>query len=286
MIEYTQFPNLYVLGFAKSGTSHLCKVLSSSKDVFIPSEKEPHYFSDDLLSGEYQTSLKHYLQYYNDAHVKYRLDGSVSYIYSKVAVKKILECSVDPIFLIMVRNPFERMMSHYRFNVRNMVESRNFENALLNVEGFSKQWLYDYVQMSDYNTQMRRLLEATGLGVKLKLIEYGEYRSNPSLVVQKISNFLEIEVPISEEINKEVNVSNVPKVEVINRILNVDKPWKNVVKNLLPRDFRRSIKKYIHNINVSNVKVRCEQTTYTKELQKNMNLEFEQFRERYSEFYL
>lgn len=286
MIKNAQFPNLYVLGFAKSGTSHLCRILSSSKDVFIPNEKEPHYFSDDLLLGEYQTSLKEYLGYYNNTRVRYRLDGSVSYIYSKVAVKNILECSVDPIFMIMVRNSFERMMSHYRFNVRNMVESRSFENALLNVEGFSKQWMYDYVQMSDYDTQMSRFLETTGLGVNVKLIDYDEYRSNPSLVVQKISKFLEIKVPISEDINKNVNVSNVPKVEAINRILNVDKPWKKVVKDFLPRDLRRSIKKYIHNINVSDVKVRCEQTTYTRELQKNMNLEFEKFRKYYSELYL
>lgn len=286
MINSDRFPNLYVLGFAKSGTSHLCTVLSSSKDVFIPNEKEPHYFSHDLLSAEYRISLKDYLEYYNNAHVKYRMDGSISYVYSKVAVKKILECSTDPIFIIMVRNPFERMMSHYRFNVRNMVETRSFESAIRNAEGFSRNWLYDYVQMSDYSTQISRLLETTGLGVKLKLIDYDEYLFNPSEVVQKLSVFLEIEVPISDQLRKKVNVGNVPKVELINRILNVDKPWKGVVKKCLPREFRRNMKKYIHNVNVSDVKVRCEQTGYTRELQKNMNVEFKQFRETYSELYL
>ncbi|SDF99227.1 Sulfotransferase family protein [Onishia taeanensis] len=286
MNERAVMPNLFVPGFAKSGTSHLCSVLSRSDDIFLPHEKEPHYFSDDLVPDSYRTNESTYLSFYHKAMSRYRLDGSVSYMYSHRAFENIVSACDAPCFLILVRHPFDRMVSHYKFNVRNGVEKRSFPDAVRNLDGFKQQWLYDYYEMSDYDPQVKRLLNSVESSTQVRMIDYRDYREDPEGVVGRIAEYLEVDVPLDEMLHKVVNVSKKPKFPLINDIIRVDKGWKQVAKSAIPFKLRRSIKKYVHNKNISEVDIPYMQDRYTDELKSEFDEMYVKFMSEYRGLYI
>ncbi|MEE9518630.1 MAG: sulfotransferase, partial [bacterium] len=41
-------PNFFIVGAPKCGTTSMTEYLKQHPDIFIPEEKEPHYFGSDL----------------------------------------------------------------------------------------------------------------------------------------------------------------------------------------------------------------------------------------------
>jgi hypothetical protein len=286
MTDKTDFPNLFVPGFAKSGTSHLCVALSESDDIFLPKEKEPHYFADDVVPDGYRTDRSSYLDQYCKAQSRYRLDGSISYLYSQTAMSHIAKTCAHPKFIVMVRHPFDRMMSHYKFNVRNSVEKRPFPQAILNAEGLSRQWVFDYRSMSNYTPQIARMAEVVDLAADVRFIDYGDYRHDPGRIVSQIAQFLNVDIPITDRISGEVNVSRRPKVQFVNDLISVDTSWKKVAKSFIPFKARRAFKKYVHRVNISDQEIVCAQNSYTDDMRAALDLSFANFKSAYGAFYL
>ena len=46
--EFVRRPNFFIVGAPKCGTTALYTYLAEHPDVFMPTFKEPHYFSPDL----------------------------------------------------------------------------------------------------------------------------------------------------------------------------------------------------------------------------------------------
>jgi len=279
-------PNLFVPGFAKSGTSHLCAVLAESPYIYLPKEKEPHYFADDLVPDSYRTDLASYQKFYSLSKAPYRLDGSVSYLYSNRAIARIVASCESPRFLVMVRHPFDRMLSHYRFNKRNGVETRPFTDAIRNANGLKKQWLYDYREMSDYPTQIDRLLSEVDGSAQVRLIDYSEYRSDPKAIIQRISNFLSVEIPTSDTLYRAINVSREPKFPSLNALLRVDTGWKKAVKKRVPFRLRRSIKKYVHNHNITKNDIPVHLDSHAEHFKSELDHAYLEFTSNYAKLYL
>ncbi len=105
-------PNLFIIGAPKCGTSSMMEYLSAHPKVFCSKIKEPHYFNSDS-NHRYCFSEKDYLRLFDGATADhfYQCEGSVWYLYSKVAIDEILKFNPDAKFIIMLRNPSEMYFS-------------------------------------------------------------------------------------------------------------------------------------------------------------------------------
>lgn len=104
-----QRPNFFILGAPKAGTTAMAQWLSEHPDVFMSAIKEPQFFNADH-GGGFEGGLAEYLKLFAAASARHRVigEGTVWYLYSRVAVKTILDVSPSARFLVMLRNPVDR----------------------------------------------------------------------------------------------------------------------------------------------------------------------------------
>lgn len=124
------YPNLFILGAPKCGTTALANWISSHPQIYVSASKEPHYFSEEY---RLTPTLEQYLENFDGATPQHlwRCDASVWQMYSSTAVPNILRVIADPKFVVMLRNPLEMapsMHSQQLFNGNELIT--DFTEAL------------------------------------------------------------------------------------------------------------------------------------------------------------
>ncbi len=127
-----RYPNLYLVGAPKCGTTSMAYYLGQHPEIFAPLLKEPTFFGSDLMTRAQRITKENYLQLYDEwATERYALDATTSYLASKAAPGDIFECAPEAKILVMVRNPVEAAYSLYWQNRFDMVEDLpTFEQSL------------------------------------------------------------------------------------------------------------------------------------------------------------
>lgn len=128
---FDTLPDFFVLGVAKSGTTSLHHYLRQHPELFLPYEKELHFFDADLK--DVPIDLDSYLGYFSDAGDRHTGDATPSYFRHVDAAgprMRNLYGDAPPRFLLLLRDPVERAYSHYLHNVSEGRESLSFEDAL------------------------------------------------------------------------------------------------------------------------------------------------------------
>ena len=108
------FPDFFIIGAPKCGTTSLSVYLSEHPEIIMSKPKEPHYFSTDIDNGRI-TSLKNYLNCFSKkSHNELMGEASTLYLYSQVAVPKILINNDNAKFIVMLRNPLDLIFSYHQ----------------------------------------------------------------------------------------------------------------------------------------------------------------------------
>ena len=113
-------PNFFILGAAHAGTTSFNNYLKSNPEVFASSIKEPNFFSPTinklhigLPSETTNFSLDEYLSLFSSVkNEKIICDASTRYLYDSQAPKLIHEFNPDSKFLVILRDPIERIQTH------------------------------------------------------------------------------------------------------------------------------------------------------------------------------
>jgi len=111
-------PNLFIIGAMKSGTTSLHNYLNSHPDVFMCEPKEPSYFVEEK---NYSKGENWYLDLFQGAGVA-PIVGESSTDYTKLPVykgvpEKIKQFNPDAKFIYIMRDPVERIISHYWYSI-------------------------------------------------------------------------------------------------------------------------------------------------------------------------
>ena len=107
--------NVFIIGAAKSGTTHLCNRLKDHSQIYLCDRKEPCFFSED---EEYNKGLEYYSSLFSKATEAHQvlIDGSTQYsrctIFKDVP-KRIFEAVPEAKFIYVMRHPIDRAFSHY-----------------------------------------------------------------------------------------------------------------------------------------------------------------------------
>jgi len=108
-----RFPNFFLIGAPKCGTTSLASWLSEHQRIFMCVPKEPCFFSTDIESIAAIESLDEYRSLFNgveEAHIAIG-EASTTYLRSFVAVTNILEHEPAAKFIVCLRNPIDMVVS-------------------------------------------------------------------------------------------------------------------------------------------------------------------------------
>lgn len=181
--KYKRWPDFFICGAARSGTTSLWNYLRQHPDIYMPSDfaqKEPSYFSE-----LYGLRDRHaYLRLFKNSRPDQLLgEASTSYLTSPDSAERIHREVPSARFIILLRNPVDRAYSLYKWMRENGYEPiTTFEEALRE-EGTSRlgpprfershrpefvrtngQYYYNYLYFHSglYHDQVKRYVDLFG----------------------------------------------------------------------------------------------------------------------------
>ena len=121
--------NIQILGVQKAGTSALAHFLSQHPDICLVEGKEAHVFdqpdyasqTDSLAFAEkrYGRKLAHY------GGEKYICDATPITLFNPTYLKRCVSYNPDAKFIVLLRDPVERALSHFAMSASRGREHRN-----------------------------------------------------------------------------------------------------------------------------------------------------------------
>jgi Sulfotransferase domain len=128
----TARPDFFIAGASKCGTTALFKYLSEHPQVYMARNKEPNFFCEDLKTTGGVYSLNEYRALFASA-PRDRLTGEAStlYLYSKVAIERVLAYNQNAKILIMLRYPVD---------AAHALHATAWSYRLENIEDFEEAW--------------------------------------------------------------------------------------------------------------------------------------------------
>jgi hypothetical protein len=224
-------PKFLIPGAGKSGTSSLCSYLSQHPQIFIPSVKEPAFFSTIRGVGHYPKGINTYKRIFDGADSTMTCgEGSTIYMYdptSPMLIKKHIE-KVKLIFVL--REPIERTYSNYWQDLKAGHRLPDFSNMIYNIDWNNydvykpdmfkiknRGWAYIYA--SDYQLHIKRFLEYFPRESMLFLLFEDMKQLDNNLFV-KIFTFLGVETNFNPKNLGKTNVSALPRYRLLARLFN------------------------------------------------------------------
>jgi Sulfotransferase domain len=179
-------PNLVVIGAAKCGTTSLHAYLDAHPEVAMSREKELHFFVERKNWGR---GLAWYESQFDDA-APVRGESSPGYsafpLYEGV-VERMAETIPRAKLVYLVRDPVERIVSHYTHRTVNWPEMGTLEQAL--ADSHVREWL---VAPSRYWLQLERYLSRFP-AEQILVVDSDELHAAREEVLRSIFAFLRVD---------------------------------------------------------------------------------------------
>lgn len=171
----SRYPEFFIVGAPRCGTTFLYQVLAAHPGVFMPTPKEPHYFSNDLSSGTpgdrnfFIASEDAYLRLFEPAGAgQVRGEADVLNLFSPAAAARIRAARPDARIVISLRDPVEQIRSfhnvRYRVGREGLRLAPALEAAPARAAGRRLPWkamnlhMYDYRAVARFSEQVERYL--------------------------------------------------------------------------------------------------------------------------------
>ncbi|MBS0419221.1 MAG: sulfotransferase domain-containing protein [Proteobacteria bacterium] len=196
-------PDFVIAGAPKCGTTALFEYLRRQPRIFIPHLKEPKFFCSDLKTTGGVYTLDGYRALFAGAHANIVTgEASTFYLYSRVAIEKIMAHNPRTKVIAILRNPVEAAhslhaarWSHRHENVRSFEQAWRIQSARLAGEQMPTGWpdpaTLQYGPMYCYAGQIRRMFEHVPPGQRY-IIVYEEFFADPVRHFAKLLQFLEV----------------------------------------------------------------------------------------------
>jgi len=202
------FPDFFVVGTVKAGTTSLYSYLKQHPDVFVPAVKELHFFAREInperfIRGYGKNDNAHirfvkneqeYLHYYRDADKKLKGDFAPSNLWSAHAAREIHNVNPNAKIIALVRQPVERAFSHWLMDLKNGWAKDSFVSSF---EHFAaspeKHWGNNrlYKELSLYTNALQRYYDVFPPD-QILVVDFDELTQNALSTFEKVLHFLEL----------------------------------------------------------------------------------------------
>ena len=239
-------PNLFIVGAPKSGTSSLYHYLWQHPDVLMSSAKEPCYLAPDFFCDRYPKSEAEYLKLFDDYSGELVVGEATStYLYSKLAAKRIKQYAPDAKIIAMLRNPAEMVPSLHAQRlkegweyIRDLAMAMKAEDERRHGKripkgfNFPKEYLL-YSEFPKYCEQLSRYYSEFDRD-KVHIIIFDDFVCRPDIEFVKVCRFLGISEKFKPEFTEE-NQASLPKYVPIHRALVLTMPYLSKIKELMEK---------------------------------------------------
>lgn len=167
-----------IIGAMKCGTSSLYSYLSGHPQICPAITKEPEFFSENQAHGVPVSRYSDLFSYDGSIH-RYTLDGSTGYAKypsEPNVAKNIYDYGISPKLIYIIRDPFDRIESHFNF----MRRSDNWSLDIVDEH---------LVSTCDYFLQIERYKEYFPPS-NLLLLDFDELRCDPRATLVRAYSFL------------------------------------------------------------------------------------------------
>lgn len=242
-------PNFVVIGAPKAGTTSLHGWLEQHPQIFVPPNKELHYFASPWLHdnsagpGDRRVlqdlvgSWDAYLAHYRDARASRAIgDVSPSYFYWWSSRDELRRRLGDPKIILLLRDPRQKAFSQYTHLLRDGRETLSFREALeaepeRTAKGFGDLWRY--VGSVRYAEPTARFLETFG-AERMKVMLFEDLVRAPGDSLREIFIFLGVDPDVEIDTGDVRNRSGAPRSRAVAGMLN-SPALRELARSVLPR---------------------------------------------------
>jgi hypothetical protein len=200
------FPDFFIIGAPRCGTTALSRYLSRHPQICFSRPKETHYFTQlSKLPSESELQSDYIDRYFSHRSSENRVagEGSVSYLQLPGPVEQILHFNPDAKFVAMVRNPLTVMPSYHQKMLFLLQENeRDFAKAWAlqaarargeNVPGTCiDARLLNYAEGARLGAQIERLFDVVGRE-RAHIIVFDDFAADTLGVYRSLLDFLELD---------------------------------------------------------------------------------------------
>ncbi len=254
-------PNFLVIGAQKAGTTSLYHYLKQHPAIFMPTLKEPHFFSsENEVSDEYPLlksnvvirDIENYRKLFKNVQEEIAIgEASPSYLYWAKTPETIKYYIPEVKLIAILRQPIERAYSNYLHAVRIGVEKNdNFEEAIneefeCRKRGIAQSHIRHYYAKGFYSQQLQRYYNLFDQE-QIKIWLFDELTSNPHKVMKEMYNFLGVDSAFTPDVSERHNTSGIPKNPISKLIMKREiKRFRNTIKKYLPNYLTKQIRKWV-----------------------------------------
>lgn len=250
------FPDFFLIGAARSGSTALYDYLGQHPEIFTSDPKEPHYFAfdgerphfrgpgdDEMINREVVHDEAAYRALFRNADGARAVgEGSVSYLYHTSTAADLRRAVPDARLICILRNPADRAYSAFRYLRSRMYEPvGDFEEALAREDarveaGWHHMW--HYRRMGRYAEQIRRYLTIFDRE-QIRIYRFEDFVRDPAPVLRDCFEFLGVDSDFEPRRTPVTVPSGEPRSSLLQRYLLQSPPGKELVKQLVPGDIRR-----------------------------------------------
>ena len=253
-------PNFIIAGFPKCGTTSLYHYLNEHPDIYMPKQKELHFFTFNILSklknGPKDATIKEtqidnsdkYLSFYKNVRNEVAVgDASPSYINYPSQFKKIKEYLNDPKIIIILRDPINRAYSNYLHLKREHREFLTFKEAIFKEDERKTNKYSDFWYYKFNSTYYDKIIKAKETFSDVLILTSEDFSKNGQATLKSVYKFLEVDDTFQLKRNfKNFNQGGHYKENLLTKIIFQPSTLKNKIKKFIkPTPFLKII---IHKI--------------------------------------
>ncbi len=225
----TRWPDFFIVGAPKCGTTALYEYLRQHPSLFLPFHKEPLFFGDDLTRRYGRLTTDEYLALFNPADEGQRMgEASAWYLYSESAAREIASVSPSASIIAMVRQPVDMMYAQHSQLLFNRQEEIEDFGAALAAEparrrgerlppGPLRPETLRYRDTSRYADQLQRYFDVFGRE-RVHVIVFDDFRDATSDTVRATFEFLGVDPDVPVELGAR-NVNKRARSAVLQRLV-------------------------------------------------------------------
>ena len=227
--------NLFLLGAQKSGTSSLHYYLEHIDDIFMCHARETFFFTQK----KYKDYDNYHMHFENALDKKIVGESTTAYTmqpaFANVA-PRIFDYNPEAKLIYIVRDPIERAISNYWWNVQLCQETRKPLDAIkANPQ---------YLKTSDYAYQMKPFLELFDRH-QIKFILFEDMVDSPQKIVEDICDWLEVDCHLGDDqIYTTIRQQGDHQIDRVNTQklmgkLRASRLWRKYLRNYVPNTIRQ-----------------------------------------------
>jgi hypothetical protein len=240
-------PNFIIMGFPKCGTTSLHHYLEEHPNIFMPSQKELHYFTskklailnngpgDKIVKQTQIKSLSRYLSFFKNVNDEIAIgEASPSYINYPEFFPEIKKTLDDPKVIIIIRDPINRAYSNYLHLKRESRETLSFKESIFAEEKRKKLEYSDFWYYKFNSTYFDKIKKAKSVFSKVLVLTQEDLNQKPEQTIKVVYSFLGVDKNHKiGNLDKRYNLGGNYSSNIITRILFKPSKTKNILKKFV-----------------------------------------------------